>query len=262
MATDERTKFSSSSVAIRVIRGSLSPGALDMPEPVAVITGAGGGIGQAIALALAGAGYRVVLAGRDREAIDETLRACNSHGIAVPTDVTRPPEVERLVSAALDRFGRIDALVNNAGFAPVRPIRDMTVDEWQAVIDTNLSAAFYATRAAWPAFERQGGGVVVNISSAAARDPFPGFAAYGAAKAGLNLLGLSAAREGAAAGVRVHTIAPGAVETGMFRRIMSPEQWPAEKTLDPADVAAVVLQCVRGDLRHASGEVIYLNKTV
>ncbi len=144
----------------------------------------------------------------------------------------------------------------------MRSIREMSDDEWRAVIDTNLSAAFYATRAAWPAFARQGGGVVVNVSSAAARDPFPGFAAYGAAKAGLNLFGLSAAREGAAIGVRVHTIAPGAVETGMFRQIMPAEQWPAEKTLDPADVARVVLQCVRGDLRHASGEVIYLNKSL
>ena len=138
----------------------------------------------------------------------------------------------------------------------------MTVEQWRAVIDTNLSAAFYATRAAWPAFERQGGGVVVNISSAAARDPFPGFAAYGAAKAGLNLFGLSAAREGERIGVRVHTIAPGATETGMFRQLMTAEQYPPEKTLDPADVARVVLQCVRGDLRYTSGEVIYLHKTL
>jgi 3-oxoacyl-[acyl-carrier protein] reductase len=183
-------------------------------------------------------------------------------GVAVVTDVSRPDDVERLIAVAHDDFGRVDALVNNAGYAPVRSIREMTIAEWRAVIDTNLSAAFYAMRAAWPLFERQGGGVVVNISSAAARDPFPGFAAYGAAKAGLNLLGLSAAREGERIGVRVHTIAPAATETEMFRGIMSHDQYPAEKTMDPADVARVVLQCVRGDLRHASGEVIYLHKTL
>lgn len=235
-----------------------------MSDLVAVITGAGRGIGRATAIELAGAGYRVVLAGRNRAALDETLQLAagkvGARGVVLPSDVTRPDDVERLIALTLDRFGRIDALVNNAGLAPVRSIKETTIEQWRAVIDTNLSAAFYATRAAWPAFGRQGGGVVVNISSAAARDPFAGFAAYGAAKAGLNLFGLAAAREGAAVGVRVHTIAPGAVETGMFREIMTPEQWPREKTLDPADVARVVLQCIRGDLRYASGEVIYLQK--
>jgi NAD(P)-dependent dehydrogenase (short-subunit alcohol dehydrogenase family) len=102
--------------------------------------------------------------------------------------------------------------------------------------------------------------VVVNLSSYAARDPFPGFAAYGSAKAGVNLLGLSAAREGASIGVRVHTIAPAAVETAMFRGILSEDQYPPEKALAPADVARIILQCVRGDLRYTSGEVIYLSK--
>ena len=233
------------------------------PQQVAVITGAGRGIGRATAVEFSRAGYVVVLAGRDRAALEETGRACHPGPcLAVQTDVTKPDEVDRLVAVTLETFGRLDVLVNNAGLAPVKSIPETTVEQWRAVIDTNLSAAFYATRAAWPAFVRQGAGVVVNISSAAARDPFPGFAAYGAAKAGLNLFGLSAAREGQAVGVRVHTIAPSATETGMFRGIMSPEQYPPEKTLDPAEVARVVLQCARGDLRHTSGEVIYVHKTV
>jgi NAD(P)-dependent dehydrogenase (short-subunit alcohol dehydrogenase family) len=102
--------------------------------------------------------------------------------------------------------------------------------------------------------------VVVNVSSAAARDPFPGFAAYGAAKAALNLFGLSAAREGLKIGVRVHTIAPGAVETAMFRQIMTPEQYSADLTLKPEDVATIIAQCVAGELRYTSGEVIYVHK--
>jgi NAD(P)-dependent dehydrogenase (short-subunit alcohol dehydrogenase family) len=144
----------------------------------------------------------------------------------------------------------------------VKSITEMSISQWHAVINTNLSAAFYTTKAAWPAFERQGGGVVVNISSAAARDPFPGFAAYGAAKSGLNLFGLAMAREGESIGVRVHTIAPSATETAMFRRLMTPQQYPPEKTMAPQDVARVVLQCVVGELRYASGEVIYLHKSV
>jgi NAD(P)-dependent dehydrogenase (short-subunit alcohol dehydrogenase family) len=232
-----------------------------MTQPVAIITGAGRGIGRATAVELGRRGYALVLAARGPEALDETADLVGG-ALCVPTDVTDPDQIDALARRTLERFGRIDAVVNNAGLAPVRPIRDMTATEWRAVIDTNLSAAFYLTRAAWPAFERQRGGVVVNVSSAAARDPFPGFAAYGAAKAGLHLFALSAAREGEPIGVRVHTIAPSAVETDMFRGIMTPAQYPSEKTLDPADLARMIALCVTGELRHTSGEVIYVHKTM
>jgi NAD(P)-dependent dehydrogenase (short-subunit alcohol dehydrogenase family) len=235
-----------------------------MSEPVAIITGAGRGIGRATALELARRGYRLTLVARGASGLDETARLAGGAGNAMccPADVADPQQMDRVVSQTLDRHGRIDAVVNNAGLAPVRPIVEMSPQEWRDVIETNLSAAFYLTRAAWPSFEKQRGGVVVNVSSAAARDPFPGFAAYGAAKAGLNLFGLSAAREGQAIGVRVHTIAPSATETAMFRSLMTPEQYPTEKTLDPADVARIIVGCVTGELRHTSGEVIYVHKTV
>jgi NAD(P)-dependent dehydrogenase (short-subunit alcohol dehydrogenase family) len=232
-----------------------------MNDPVAIITGAGRGIGRATAVELARRGYRLALASRRADDLDETARLAGG-GLCVATDVTDPGQVERLARLALDRFGRIDALVNCAGLAPVRPIVEMTVAEWREVIDTNLSSAFYLTKAVWPTFQKQKGGVVVNVSSAAARDPFPGFAAYGAAKAGLNLFGLSAAREGEPIGVRVHTIAPSAVETGMFRELMTPEQHPPEKTLDPAELARMIALCVTGELRSTSGETIYVHKTV
>jgi NAD(P)-dependent dehydrogenase (short-subunit alcohol dehydrogenase family) len=131
-------------------------------------------------------------------------------------------------------------------------------------METNLSATFYLTKFAWAhlkaagTVERQS--VIVNISSLASRDPFPGFAAYGAAKAGLNVFGLVAAREGQADGIAVHTIAPGAVETEMFRRIMTPDQYSPDKTMRPEEVAEVVAQCVTGRLAHTRGEVIYLHK--
>jgi NAD(P)-dependent dehydrogenase (short-subunit alcohol dehydrogenase family) len=232
-----------------------------MNDPVAIITGAGRGIGRATAIELSRRGYRLALAARRGEDLDETARLAGN-GLCVPTDVTDPAQVERLARQTLDRFGRIDAVVNCAGMAPVRSIVEMTHREWRDVIDTNLSAAFYLTKAAWPTFQRQRGGVVVNVSSAAARDPFPGFAAYGAAKAGLNLFGLSAAREGEPIGVRVHTVAPSAVETDMFRALLSPEQYPPEKTLDPTDLARMIALCVTGELRYTSGETIYVHKTV
>jgi len=230
-----------------------------MSKPVAIITGAGRGIGRATAIALAGRGYDLALISRTAAELQETARLAGA-GRVVPCDVTDAEAVQAAVENTVGNFGGLDAIVHCAGLAPVLSIAEMTIQQWHAVINANLSAAFYLSKAAWPTFVRQKKGVIVNVSSVASRDPFPGFAAYGAAKAALNLFGLSAAREGFASGIRVHTIAPGAVETDMFRAILSPQQYPTEKTLSPADVADVIVRCVTGELRHSSGEVIYLHK--
>lgn len=182
--------------------------------------------------------------------------------MAIPTDITRPDEVQMLVERTLGSYGRIDVVVNNAGLAPVAAVDQLSIEQWHAVLNTNLSGAFYLARAAWGTFKEQQSGCIVNISSISSRDPLAGFAAYGAAKAGLNLLSLVLAREGAQYGIRSYAIAPGAVETSMFRSVVSREQWPAEKTLEPADVARVVAQCVDGDLKYTSGEVIFISKSV
>jgi len=188
--------------------------------------------------------------------------------LILPADVTDHEQVRALVHETVSRFGRLDTVVNVAGVAPVRRIEEMSADEWHAVINTNLSAVFYVIKYAWPHLRvcaKAGEGrhaAIVNVSSLASRDPFAGFAAYGAAKAGLNILDLVAAREGEADGIAVHTIAPGAVETDMFRQLMTPEQYPTAKTLAPAEVADVIVQCVTGRLRHTRGEVIYLHKTL
>jgi NAD(P)-dependent dehydrogenase (short-subunit alcohol dehydrogenase family) len=237
-----------------------------MPEPldrpVAIITGAGRGIGRATAIELAAAGYRLTLVSRNEEELNETARLIEG-GLVAAADVRSPDEVRQVVEGTLRHFDdRLDAVIHCAGIAPAQPIARMSPEQWRDVIETNLSAAFYLCHAAWPVFQRMGGGVVVNVSSFAARDPFPGFAAYGAAKAGLNLFGLSAAREGQAIGVRVHTVAPAAVETSMFRALLNDEQYPPEKALAPADVARVIAGCVRGELCYTSGEVIYLRKVV
>jgi NAD(P)-dependent dehydrogenase (short-subunit alcohol dehydrogenase family) len=230
-----------------------------MNSPTAIITGAGGGIGRATAIELARRGYRLVLCGRTQESLRVTATEAGN-GVIVPVDLTDPADADRAVEAAMSALGRVDLLVNNAGIAPVLGIEQTSNAQWREVIDTNLSAVFYLCRAVWPIFRKQGGGVIVNVSSLAARDPFPGFAAYGAAKAGLNLLGLSLAREGEPINVRVCTVAPGAVETALFRKLMTPEQYPTEKTLSPTDVARVIAQCAAGDLKFTSGEVIWIRK--
>jgi NAD(P)-dependent dehydrogenase (short-subunit alcohol dehydrogenase family) len=232
-----------------------------MDSPVALITGAGRGIGRAAAIALSEAGYELALLSRTQADLHETAKAAG-RGLVVPTDVTNPNQIDAAVAKILEMFGRLDAAIHCAGIAPVLGIECTTNENWREIVDTNLSAAFYLCRAVWPQFKKQKSGVVVNISSESSRDPFPGFAAYGAAKAGLNLLGLSAAREGAAHNITVHTIAPAAVETEMFRRIISAKDFPPEKTLAPEEVAQVIVQCATGELRHTSGEVIYLHKTL
>ena len=234
---------------------------LMMPAPVAIITGAGRGIGRATALELANRGYRLALASRNQKEL-EAVAAEAKTAIAVMADVTCVDDVQMLVDKTLASYGRVDAVINSVGLAPVAKVDELSVEQWHAVIDTNLSSAFYLARAVWARFKEQHGGCIINISSMASRDPFPGFLAYGAAKAGLNVLSLVLAREGAAHGIRSYAIAPGAVETSMFRQLMSKEQWPNEKTLEPADVARVVAQCIEGDLKYTNGEAIFLSKTI
>lgn len=231
-----------------------------MPKPLAIITGAGRGIGRATAIELAKSGYQSVLVARSQNELEETARSCG--GLAVAADVCDQAAVEKVVKQALDKFGRVDALVHNAGLAPLVPIDQLTYKQWHDTIDTNLSAAYYFCKALWPIWRKQGSGAIVLVSSIAARSPLKGFTAYGAAKAGINNFALCLALEGQDIGVRVHVVAPGAVETVMLRGVFSREQLPTDKALEPADVASVIAQCVRGELRHTSGEVIYVHKTI
>jgi NAD(P)-dependent dehydrogenase (short-subunit alcohol dehydrogenase family) len=228
-------------------------------KPVAIVTGAGRGIGRATAVELSRVGYDLVITARTAADVDSVAHDIGA--LAVPGDVTDPTHAQKLIGAALEHFGRVDALVNNAGYAPVLSMDQATADEWHRIIDTNLTAPFLLTKAIWPIFKRQKSGVIVNLSSAASRDPFPGLGLYGSAKAAINVMSLALAREGDAHGIRVHVVAPSATETDMFRGIMSKEQVPTERIMQPADVAKVIAGCVTGELAYTSGEVIYLHKT-
>lgn len=227
--------------------------------PVAIVTGAGRGIGRAVAVELAARGYRLSLISRTAGELSETARICGGAQIQAG-DVGDPARVQQIIEQVLGTFGRVDALVNCAGAVFMRSVEALTLEEWRQMLDTNLGSIFYFSRRLWPAWRRQGGGVIVNVSSYAARDPLEGLGAYGAAKAGVNLLSLALSREGAAIGVRVHTVAPAATETAMLRSILTPQQIPSERTLEPVAVARVIVQCVCGDLQCTSGEVIYVHK--
>ena len=227
--------------------------------PVAIVTGASRGIGRATARQLGEVGYRVAVVARGEKELRDTAASIREHEV-IAIDITAPDVADHIVSRTLERFGQIDVLVNNAGVAPMLSVEQTSPEVWHQTIDTNLTAAFLLARACWPVFKRQGGGAIVNVSSLAARDPFAGFVAYGAAKAGLNALGLALAREGAKDNIRVHTVAPGATETEMFRSLPGMRDHPAERTMDSADVARVIVQCAKGDLAHTNGEVIWLHR--
>lgn len=229
----------------------------------ALVTGAGGGVGRETALLLADAGYAVVLTGRTEATLNaaaayirEELPDAKLHVHAC--DVTDSQAVQALVDATLARFGRIDALANCAGSAPLQPITEMTDDIIDAAINVNLKSVLYLTRAVWPAFQKQKSGAVCNVSSMASIDPFVGFNVYAAAKAGVNLFTRAAADEGRRFNLIAAAVAPGAIETAMLRQNFPEKMIPASKTLDPLTVAGVIRDVLTGARKVELGEVIPL----
>ena len=223
---------------------------------VAIITGASRGVGRATAQALDADGYATVLVGRTQAALQETADSLTRPALVRVADITDPAACQQIVDQAVQRFGRVDVLANVAGWVELAPIAQITPESWRRTIDTNLSAIVYLTTAAWPVFQQQGGGFVVNVSSMASRDPFPGLGAYAAAKVGVNMFTQVTASEGEAIGVQAVCIVPGAVETAMLRSLFTEQQLPADQTLPPAEVAALIADCVAGRRRVDSGSAV------
>ncbi len=234
-------------------------------RPVAVVTGAGSGIGRATALALAAQGHDLALAGRSRAPLEVAASLIGRSSLkgatclVVPTDMSDPGAVRRLIDETLARFGRLDVLVNNAGLAESASIAQTTPDLFRRTLDLNTLGPACAILAAWPTFIRQRRGCVVNVSSLASRDPFPGFFAYAASKAAVNLLARSCALEGREHGIRAFAVAPGAVETPMLRAIFDEQALPKARTLSPESVARVIVDCAMGGRDRENGETIFLS---
>jgi len=233
-----------------------------MDSPVAIVTGAGRGIGRSAAIRLTQAGYRCVLVSRSLAELEETAGMCDGRTMVLPVDIREADSIAPAVDRVTAEFGRIDVLINNAGFAKLVPFAETDIEAFNDTVAVNLAGPFHFSRAVWKPMITGSGGVIVNISSLASRDPFKGFSAYGATKAALNLLTLAMAREGKPDGIRVHGIAPGGVETALLRSVVSTEHFPSEMAMTPDEVAGVILQCVNGDLRHTSGETIFVEKSV
>ena len=228
--------------------------------PVALVTGAGSGIGRAIAVQLAGRGYRLLLVGRRAAPLEETgAMLPGQRGVAWRThaaDVGDAAACAGAVEAARGAFGRLDALVSNAGMAELRAVAEHSADDVRRTFEVNALGPAWLTVAAWPLFEQQGGGCIVFVSSVASVDPFPGLGVYGAAKASLNTLARACAKEGGAIGLRTFAVAPGAVETPMLRSMFSPSKLPSRACLTPEQVAGVVVECITGERDAENGRTI------
>ncbi len=186
---------------------------------VAVVSGGGTGIGRGVALVLAGQGADVVLAGRRLEPLEATASEIEQLGrkaLVVPTDVTDVGQCEDLVSRTVAELGRLDILVNNAGGSSTKPIADWTPEEWHHVIDLNIGSVWFLSRIAAQPMLEQGKGAIVNISSGSAFFAFPMGAPYGASKAAVNNLTMSMAAAWTPKGIRVNSVASGAVRTEML----------------------------------------------
>jgi NAD(P)-dependent dehydrogenase (short-subunit alcohol dehydrogenase family) len=219
--------------------------------PVAVVTGAGSGVGRAVSIALLDAGYRVVLAGRREETLLPTLAGHEAQGLGVPTDVTQEHSVQDLFKRVHEAFGRIDLLFNNAGvFGPSAPIEDVALEQWKLVVDTNLTGAFLCAREAFRAMKRQQpeGGRIINNGSVSAQVPRPHAAAYTATKHAITGLTKAISLEG-----RAHGIACGQIDIGNAATELT-----SAFSKGALQANGSILAEPRIDLRHVSDAVLYM----
>lgn len=250
-------------------------------EKIALVTGASSGFGLLIAVALAREGYRVVASMRDPERCEPLLREAGKAGVAgrldiAKLDVTDAAAIEAAVTGTVDKYGRIDALVNNAGFAVGGFIEEVPEEAWRAQMETNFFGLVAVTRAVLPIMRSQGAGAIIQIGSVSGRVAFPGYGAYAASKFAVEGFAESLRHEAAPYGIRVYLVEPGAYRTpiwtkgfaGIHTRPKSPyerrlnavlefSRKTADNAPDPREVAELVVRLAKrrrpGRLRYPIG---------
>jgi 3-oxoacyl-[acyl-carrier protein] reductase len=227
-----------------------------LTNQVAVVTGAGRGIGAAIARKLSGLGASTVLAARNRAHLEKTARTIHQDGhsaTVIECDITLLDSVDALAREVDARFGRIDVLVNNAAIAGFSlPLHELTPKAWDEILDTNLRGVYYMIRAFVPAMIRARSGHIINISSLAGKNPLPKGAAYAASKWGLNGLTISVAEELRQFNIRASIICPGSTHTDLSPHIGK----DTSRMLQPEDVAHVVAMLVTQAPQSFASEIL------
>ncbi|HHC7459454.1 TPA: SDR family oxidoreductase [Staphylococcus aureus] len=209
-----------------------------LTDKIAVVTGAGSGIGEAIATLLHEEGAKVVLAGRNKEKLQNVANQLSQDNVKiVPTDVTKKEEVDELIKIAQETFGRLDIVINSAGQMLSSKITDYQVDEWDSMIDVNIKGTLYTAQAALPTMLEQSSGHLINIASISGFEVTKISTIYSATKAAVHTITQGLEKELAKTGVKVTSISPGMVDTAITAAYNPSDR----KKLDPQDIAEAVL---------------------
>jgi 3-oxoacyl-[acyl-carrier protein] reductase len=228
-----------------------------MPTPIALVTGATEGIGRAIGFALGRAGYRVGVCARTGPKVEALLADLRKEGITAAgqaADVGNPESVRSLIQTITTELGPVDTLVNNAGIAIFRPFSELSLEDWDATMATNLRSLFLMTREVLPGMRERKSGVIVNVASLAGKNAIAGGTAYVASKHAVLGFSRSLMLEVRKEGIRVLAICPGSVDTALIRNIRKPAD-SAAAMLQPEDVAQAILDALRMPVRALVSEI-------
>lgn len=242
----------------------------DLTGKVAIVTGAGRGIGRAIAMGLVASGASVVLAGRTADQLTQVAAEIETAGgkaLALPTDLTDTAAIDRLAAETVSLFGRIDILVNNAARSFLRSLLDLREDGWDKVFNTNVKAVWLLSRAVARTMIDQKSGRIINITTVGAEKAELGMAAYGSSKAALKMLTRCMAREWAAFGIQVNAVGPGLTRTAFSQPIWSnPDiakhvtaQLPMGRIAEPEEIVPAVLFLSSDAASYMTGHTIYVD---
>jgi NAD(P)-dependent dehydrogenase (short-subunit alcohol dehydrogenase family) len=234
---------------------------MNLKDAVVIVTGGGTGIGRATALLFAEHGARVVVCGRRPEPLTETVRLIKQRGgnaLAVLTDVRERGQVMGMVSSALEHFGKVDILINNAGVAILKDIVETTEEEWDNILDTNLKGIFLCCKAVLPNMVEACNGVIVNVSSILGKTGIANMGAYCASKFGIIGITQALADEFKQRGIRIYAVCPGSTYTDLHCRIVGEEV--AKMAAPPDQVAAKIIGLITGEVRLPSGGAIEVDE--